>query len=44
MGEILNIRKILEITIKLDVKGIEGEKEYMENWEFIEYRENEGKL
>ena len=44
IGEILNIRKILEITIKFGVKGIEGEKEYMENREFIKYREKEGKF
>ena len=44
IGEILNIRQILEITIKLGVKGIEWEKEYMENREFIKYRENEDKL
>ena len=44
IGEILNIRKILEIKIKLGVKGIEWEKEYMENREFIKYMENEGKF
>ena len=43
-AKILNIRKILEITIKLCVKGIEGGKEYMENREFMEYRETEDKL